>query len=458
VIGGGAGGFAAAMRAVQLGGKVTVVESTLYGGNCMNKACIPLTFLATTAQMMAGARKARRFGIELGEPRVDMVALHERKDLIIEGLRLGTEQLMAEYGITLIEGRGKLLAPDRVAVTPVAGGQDPFEIATRNVVLATGSVPAQLPLEGADLPGVIGTEEAIELREIPDRLAVIGSQPWDLELAQVYHALGSQVTLIESGDHLLHDADRDVAQRIGRLLHDSGIVVKTRTGVEAIRQEEDGTLAVVLAGDKGQVAADTVLAARRLSNSSGLGVREVGLKMDGASVLVDERMATSVPHVYAIGDLTAGAFWSHKANAEGLVAGENAMGGDRRTRYDILPHCAYTWPQVAWVGLTEEGAEAQGIACQIGKVPTAINPHAMILDQTAGEIKVIACERYGKIVGAHIVAPGAVDLINTVAMAMLAEATVHELMNFIPRHPSLGEALVDAAMDVDKRSIHMPKW
>jgi dihydrolipoamide dehydrogenase len=458
VIGGGAGGFAAAMRAVQLGGKVTVVENAHYGGNCMNKACIPLTFLTTAAQVAAGARKARRFGIALGEPQVDMDALHDRKDLIVEGLRLGTEQLMAEYGITLVEGRGKLLAPGRVAVTPMAGSQEPFEITTRNVVLATGSVPAQLSLEGADLPGVIGTEEAVELREVPGRLAVIGSQPWDLELAQVFHALGSQVTLIESGDHLLHEADRDVAQRIGRLLHDAGIVVKTRTGVKAIRQGEDGELVVVLAGDKGEVVADTVLAARRLSNSSGLGVRELGLKMEGASVLVGERMATSVPHIYAIGDLTAGEFWSHKANAEGLVAAENALGGESRMRYDILPRCAYTWPQVAWVGLTEEQAEAQGIACRVGKVPTAINPQAMILDQTAGQMKVIACEKYGKIVGAHIVAPGAVDLINAVAVAMLAEATLQELTRFIPQHPSLGEALVDAAMDVEKRSIHMPKW
>ncbi len=458
VIGGGAGGFAAAMRAVQLGGRVAVVESAHYGGNCMNKACIPLTFLAAAAQMAAGARKARRFGIELGKPSVDMAALHDRKDLIIEGLRLGTEQLMADYGITLIEGRGKLLAPDRVAVTPVDAGQEPFELGTRNVVLATGSVPAQLPLEGADLPGVIGTEEAIELREIPSRLAVIGSQPWDLELAQVFHALGSQVTLIESSDHLIHDADRDVAQRIGRALHDAGITVKTRTGVDAIRLGADGALVVVLAGERGEVVADTVLAARRLSNSAGLGLRDIGVKMEGASVLVDERMATSVPRVYAVGDLTAGAFWSHKANAEGIVAAENALGGNSRMRYDILPHCAYTWPQVAWIGLTEEEAEARGIACRVGKVPTAINPQAMILDETAGEIKVIACERYGKIMGAHIVAPGAVDLINAVAVAMLAEATIHELMNFIPRHPSLGEALVDAAMDVEKRSLHMPKW
>jgi dihydrolipoamide dehydrogenase len=451
VIGGGAGGFAAAMRAVQLGGRVTVVESAHYGGNCMNKACIPLTFLATVAQMVDGARKAPRFGIELGEPQVDMAMLHDRKDLIVEGLRLGTEQLMADYGITLIEGRGRLVARDTVEV----GGT---QIKARNIVVATGSVPAQLPIEGADLPGVIGTEEAIELREIPRRLAVIGSQPWDVELVQYYRTMGSDVTLICSSDRVLPEADRDVAQRLGKLLHDAGITVQRRVAVEAIRQGQEGALLVVLAGGKGQIAADKVLAARRLSNSIGLGLRDLGVEMEGASVLVDQRMETSVPHIYAIGDVTAGPMWSHKANAEGIVAGENAMGGTSLMRYDILPYCAYTWPQVAWVGLTEEGAEGQDIEFEVGKLPTALNPYAMILDETAGEIKILACKKRGKILGAHLVAPGAVDLINAVAVAMLSEATVSELMRFIPRHPSLGEALVDAAMDVEKRSLHMPKW
>jgi dihydrolipoamide dehydrogenase len=448
VIGGGAGGFAAAMRAVQLGGKVTVVESTHYGGNCMNKACIPLTQLMVAAQMVACVQKAGRFGLHLPEPEVDLAALHDRKDLIIEGLRLGTEQLLAEVGISLVEGRGKLVARDTVDV----GGS---QIKARNILLATGSVPASLPIDGADLPGVMGTEEAIELREVPARLAVIGSQAWDVELAQYFRLLGSEVTYICSGEQVLPEADRDVAQRLAKVLHDGGMMVKRRMDVEAIRQGKDGALVVVLAGGKGEVIADKVLAARRLANSAGLGLRELGVKMEGAAVIVDEHMATSVPHLYAVGDVTRGLMWSHKANAEGIVAAENAMGQASAMRYDILPHCTYTSPQVAWVGLTEEQAEAQGIEVAVGKVPTALNPYAMILDESAGEIKVIAGKKYGKILGAHLVAPGAIDLINAVAIAMLSEATVGELMRFIPRHPSLGEALVDAAMDVEKRSLHM---
>ena len=451
VIGGGAGGFAAAMRAAQLGGKVTVIESAHLGGNCMNKACIPLTSLLTTAQLMATIRRADRFGIRVGEPAVEMDALHSRKDLLIESLRMGTEQLLSDNGITVIQGKGRLVAPDAVEVN----GQT---IQARNVLIATGSVPAQVPVEGADLPGVIGTEEAVELRDIPERIAVIGRHPWDIELAQYFQALGSQVTLVVEGDQVLPEADRTIAQRLGKRLYDAGMVLKLRSRVESIRPGANGSLTVVLAEGKGEIAADRVLAARRLPNSTGLGLREVGVKTEGGAILVNERMETSVPHIYAIGDVTLGPMWSHKANAEGLVAAENAMGQASRMNYESLPHCLFTWPQVAWVGLTEEQAEAKGIEIDIGQVPLAINPYAMILDETAGEIKIISCKKYAKILGVHIMAPGAMDLINAAAVAMLSEATVGELMRLIPRHPSLGEALVDAAMDVEKRSIHLPKW
>jgi dihydrolipoamide dehydrogenase len=457
VIGGGSGGFAAAMRAAQLGGRVTIVEEVHYGGNCMHKACIPSKFLMTTARLMGSIRKAGRFGIQVGEPRLDMDALHNRKDLMIKGFHIGTERLLADYGITLVKGRGRLVARDTVEVE----GQ---QIRARNVLVATGSVAAQPPIEGVDLPGVIGTEEALELREVPARIAILGSKPWDLELAQYFHTIGSEVTLIESGLQLLPEADHEIAQRLGKLLHDAGIIIKRGVAVEAIRRGDDGTLVVVLAGGKSQVVADKVLAAHRLPNSAGLGLHELGVKlalsgvegMEHGAVLVNERMETSVPHVYAVGDITAGPMWSHKANAEGIIAGENAMGLTGKMDYNVMPRCLYTWPEVAWVGLTEEQAEAQGIGVNIGKVPTAINLYAMILDETAGVIKMIAGKRYGEILGVHIMAPGAVDLINVAAVAMLSEATVDELMRLISMHPAIGEAMVDAAMDVEKRSLHLP--
>jgi dihydrolipoamide dehydrogenase len=404
----------------------------------------------TTARLMNSIRKAERLGIQVGEPGLDMDALHRRKDLMIKGLQMGTERLLADYGITLVKGRGKPVARDTVEV-------EGKQIRARNVLVATGSVAARPPIEGADLHGVIGTEEAIELREVPARIAIIGSEPWDLELAQYFHTMGSQVTLIESGPQLLPEADREIAQRVGKLLHDAGLVIKRGVAVKAIRRGDDGTLIVALAEGKGQVVADKVLAARRLPNSAGLGLRELGVRMEESAVLVNECMETSVPHVYAIGDVTGGPMWSHKASVEGIIAGENVMGLNSKMDYNVVPHCLYTWPEVAWVGLTEEQARAQGIKVNIGKVPVAINLYAMILDETAGVIKVIAGRRYGEILGVHIMAPGAVDLINVAAVAMLSEATVDELMRLIPMHPAIGEAMVDAAMDVEKRSLHLPK-
>ncbi len=457
VVGAGSGGFAAAMRAAQLGGKVTLIEQAHYGGNCMNRACIPSKVLMTAARSMAAIRQAGRYGIQLGQPSIDMEVLHERKDLIIEGLRMGTEQLLTDRGIGLVEGKARLVAPDTVEVNGQRH-QAPC------IILATGSVAAQPALEGVDLPGVIGTEEAVELRQVPERLAILGSKPWDIELAQCFHEMGSQVTLVESGRRLLPEADREISQRLGKLLHDSGLVIKRGAAIKAIRQDEKGSLVVILAEGQGEILADKVLASRRLPNSIGLGLRELGVELKQGAVLVDEGMRSSVPSIYAVGDLTlprtrvADPMWSHKANVEGIVAAENAMGGSSRMNYGPVPRCLYTWPEVAWVGLTEEQAETQGIEVSVGKIPTAINPYAMILDETEGMVKIITSKQYGKVLGAHIMAPGAVEMINAVSVAMLSEATVGELMRLVPAHPAIGEALVDAAMDVEKRSLHLPDW
>ena len=225
-----------------------------------------------------------------------MEVLHERKDLILEGLRMGTEQLLADRGVRLLEGRARLVARDTVEVN----GE---RFSARSIILATGSVAAQHSIEGIELPGVIGTEEAVELREIPRRLAILGSQHWDIELAQCFHLMGSEVTLIESGKRLLPEADHEISQRLGKLLHDAGIVIKRGVDIEAIRQADDGALVVILAEGKGEIAADKVLASRRLPNSTGLGLRELGLKMEHGAVLVDEQMQTSIPSIYAVGDV-----------------------------------------------------------------------------------------------------------------------------------------------------------
>jgi len=450
VIGGGPGGFAAAMRAAQLGGAVALVEEKQLGGNCMHQACIPAQTLMATARLAGAIRQAGDFGVRVDQVAMDLETAHRRKDQVIQGLRLGTEDLLSNHGITLVQGRGRLIARDTVQV----GDR---QMKGRHIVAATGSVAAQLPIEGAELPGVIGTEEAIELREIPPRAAVLANSPMDLALAQYLNLMGSQVTLIESGPRLLPEADREIAQRLGKLFHDAGIVIRRGVAVAAIQRREEEALAVVLAKGKGEVVADVVLAARRLPNTAGLGLVALGVKMASGALVVDEHMRTSVPHIYAVGDATAGPMWSHKATAEGIVAAENAMGHSGEMDYGTLPRCLFTWPEVAWVGLTEEQAESRGLEVVVGRAPLIINPYAIILGETAGTVKVVADQRYGKILGVHMMMSGAADLINTAAVAMLSEATVRELMRLLPPHPSMGEALVDAAMDLEGRSLHLPR-
>jgi dihydrolipoamide dehydrogenase len=446
VIGAGPGGFAAAMRAAQLGGTVTLVEEGAWGGHCMHQACIPTKFLLTAARRLYAIGQAGRSGIVVGEARVDMEALHERKDLVVASLRMGMEQTLADRGIRLLSVRGKLLAPDVVEA-------DGERIRARNVVIASGSVPARPAIEGVDLPGVIGTEEALALRQIPGQIAILGSESWDIELAQYFCTMGSQVTLVERGKQILPEADAELAQRLGKHLHDSGIVIKRGVTAEAIRQVGDSSLVVEFSQDKGQVPADRVVAARRLPNAIGLGLSDLGIETKQGAIVVDAHMQTSIPHVYAVGDVTGGPMWSHKANAEGLVAAEHAMGLASTMNYAALPFCLHTWPPVAWVGLTEQQAEARGLAVRVGKVPTAIGASSLILGETAGMIKIVA-GRYDKILGAHIMAPGAIELVNAISIAMLSESTVRELTRFMPAHPSIGELMVEAAFDVEKPSVH----
>jgi len=324
-------------------------------------------------------------------------------------------------------------------------------------------VPAQPPIAGIDLPGVIGAEEAIELREIPGRMAILGSRPWDLELAQYFSTMGSQVTVIEESRQVLPEADREIAQRLGKVLHDTGIAIRRGAQVDEIRQGKEASLDIALS-DGQVVAADRLLSARRLPNAIGLGIRELGIATDHGAIQVNDRMQTNVPHIYAVGDvatISAGsppATGSHRATAGGIVAAENASAENTarlQSRLDetTIPHCLYTWPEVAWVGLSEEQAAAQGIEYRVGRAPLAINPYALILDQTAGVVKIVV-GKYDKILGAHIIAPGAVELINAIASAMLSEATLRELLRLVPMHPAIGEALLDAAMDVQGRSLH----
>ena len=453
VIGGGSGGFAAAIRAAQLGGHVAVVEEAHLGGNCMHQACIPLTFLMRVVGLVDAASELTSLGIFRERPDVDLDAIHARKGLIIDLLRMGTEEQLADYGVEVIKGRGRLADGNTV----VAGDRI---VSAEKVIIATGSVSGTLPVEGGDLPGVISTREAVNLREIPPSLAVVGTNPWEIELAQYFNALGSAVTLIAENGRLLPLADREISQRVAKLLHDSGVDVRRGAGVTAIQADEVGGLRVSLA-DGESVVVERVLASPRFPNSTGLGLRDVGVATEKGGIEVNRRMETAVPGVYAIGDVTHGPMWSHKANAEGLVAAENAMGlGGRKPReidYGTLPQCLHTHPEVAWVGLTDDEARERGLEVRVGKVPVAINPQATILGQTSGAIKIVS-GRYGKVLGVHMMAPGALDLINAAAVAMKSEATIRELMDLVPAHPSMGEALVDAAMDVEGRSLHLPKW
>jgi len=452
VIGGGAGGVAAAIRATQLGGKVTLIEKDLIGGNCLNRGCIPTKTLLTTARLLFTLERAQELGIAVEKVQVLLERLQARRDEVVENLRLGTESTVASYGIEIIRGEARLLSPTKVEVN----GQ---VIEGRSLVIATGSTSVRPDFPGANTEVVWGSDDALAVREIPKRLLVMGGGPVELELAWLYRALGSEVTVAVE-ERLLPEEDHEVGQRLGAAFREQGIKVLPRAKLAAV-EEREGRWVAVLQTRKGEKAleVDRVLVAPRRPAVDGLGLEKVGVRRRGdGSIVVNERMETNVPGVYAIGDVTGSPFFSNRAEAQGIAAGENAMGGKRRVKEKTIPRCTYTWPEVACVGLTEAQAEERGYEVKTSVAPLSINARAMTLGEGWGSIKIVSEARYNAILGVHIVGPFATELIGEGALAIELEVTADELALSVRPHPTISECRVEAARALLGQALFLPEF
>lgn len=451
VIGGGAGGVAAAIRATQLGGKVTLIEKDLIGGSCLNRGCIPTKTLLTTARLLFALERAEELGIAAEKVGVLLERLQARRDEVVENLRLGTESTLASYGIQILRGEARLLSPTRVEV-------DGQVIEGHNIIIATGSSPVRPDFPGADAEIVWGSDDALAVREIPGKLLVVGGGPVELEFAWLYRALGSKVTVAVE-ERLLPGEDHEVGQRLGTALREQGIEVLPRAKLAAV-EEREGRWVAVLETRKGEktLDVDRVLVARRRPAVDELGLERIGVRRrEDGGIVVNERMETSVPGVYAIGDATGGPFFSNRAEAQGIAAGENAMGGSRRVREKAIPRCTYTWPEVACVGLTEAQAEEKGYDVKTSVVPLSINARAMTLGEEWGSIKIVSEARYNAILGLHIVGPFATELIGEAALAIELEATADELALSVRPHPTISECRVEAARALLGQALFVPE-
>ena len=455
VVGAGPGGYVGAIRAAQLGQRVAVVEADRPGGVCLNWGCIPSKALLTGADLVETLRThGPTFGVVAGELRLDYGKAIDHSRKVADRLCKGVQSLFKKNQITLVRGRGRLTGPTSVAVS----GPDEGVLEAAHVVLATGSGEWTPPGVEVDGRRVLTSREALESKTIPGSLIVIGAGAVGVEFAYVYGCYGSQVTMIEMAGQMLPGADPDAAQALEREFRRKKIAVRTGTRFEELKVEADGVRVRVRAGEKEEeLRADQVLVALgRRPLSADLGLEAVGVATDAKGfVTVGPRLETNVPSVRAIGDLAGAPLLAHKASEEGVAAAEWIAGLERPALDPLrIPACIYAQPQVAWIGLTEAQAKERYGEVRVGRFPFTASGKAVASAQTAGFAKIVAEPRFGQIVGAHLVGHGATELVAELSLAMTLEATTAEIGHTSHAHPTLSEAILEASLAAEGRSLN----
>ncbi len=456
VIGAGIGGYIAAIRAAQLGAHVGIIEKQYIGGTCLNVGCIPSKALLHVAQVYAGLKEVDKLGIHIeGQPSIDMGAAVAFKEKVVKQLTGGVAQLLKANKVAVFDGVAEALSPTRVKVTQKDGSV--VELAAGKLILATGSETIMPPFPGIDGKNVIFSTEALEMTKVPESLVCIGGGVIAVELACMFHALGSNVTIVEMLPSLIANEDEEVCKALTRSLTKRGITVATGARVESI-SDADGMKRVTAMTESGPQTFDgeyVLVAVGRKAQTRGLETLvSAGLAMDRGKVVANERMETNLPGVYAIGDVVGRTWLAHVAETEGEVAAENAMGHDAKMDYTVVPRVIYTFPEIAAVGLTEQQARERGGAVRVGKFPWVANGKALATTETEGFTKVILGE-YGEILGAAIFGPDATNLITEFSLAMRAELTSDEALVTIHPHPTYSEALREAILAAEGRALHI---
>ncbi len=467
VIGAGPGGYVAAIRCAQLGMKTACVDRWLdesntpaLGGTCLNVGCIPSKALLDSSHHFEFiTHQAAEHGITVGQAAIDVGAMMKRKERIVRTLTQGIAGLFRKHKIEWLQGQARLLGERRVAITPT--GREPSTdtlVSASHIIIATGSVPATLPQARVDNQRIVDSTGALAFTEVPERLVLIGAGVIGLELGSLWHRLGSQVILLEALEEFLPAADESIAQEALKVLTRQGLDIRLGTKVTATELAPDEvSIHFEQEGTQHKLSADKlVVAVGRKPNLEGLNAEAYGLKMDPWGFIeVDEYCRTSLANVYAIGDVVRGPMLAHKAMEEGVAVAEQIAGQHSSINYATIPWVIYTWPEIAWVGKTEQSMKAEGGDYQIGTFPFTASGRARALGDTGGLIKIIGDRETDRILGVHILGPSASELIAEAVVAMEFAASTEDLARTIHAHPTLSEALHEAALAVDKRSLHI---
>src|SRR5438067_2416741 len=450
VIGGGPGGYVAALRSAQLGARTAIIEKDRMGGTCLVRGCIPTKALLQSSELYTMAKAGQPFGLVAEKIGFDWPTAQKRKAMVVDQLVKGVEGLLKAGGVASLNGAARLAGK---GVVEVGGDQ----LQAKNIIIATGSAVARIPLPGAEL--TIDSDQILELKEVPRRLAVIGGGVVGMEFAAMFAALGSKVTVLEMLPQVLAMVDTDLVTAYAKHLAGLGGVIQTNAKVTEVVKSKGGLQVQFSAGGEGgAVDADQVLlAVGRVPYTQGLDAETAGVKLERGRVVVDDHLRTTADGVWAIGDVIGGIMLAHVASYEGVCAVENIAGhGNRVPDYHAAPNCVYTDPEIAHVGLGEKEARDKGLEVRVGRFPFAASGRALTLGQSEGFVKVIADAGSGKLLGAHIIGPRATDLIAEATLAIQNGLTLEQLDLTIHAHPTLPESLMEAALAAQGRAIHIP--
>src|SRR5579872_2223177 len=459
VIGTGPGGYVCAIRAAQLGLKTAVVEKrATFGGTCLNIGCIPSKAMLHASELYEETGHSfAQMGIKVGKASVDLAALLKYKEQNVDSNVKGVDFLFKKNKIEAFHGEGKIVAPGKIEVKDSAGKTQTIE--TKNIIIATGSDVARLNGIDIDEKRVVSSTGALDLAKVPQKLLIVGAGIIGLELGSVWRRLGTEVLIVEFLDHILPGIDGEVARQFHRMLQKQGIAFKLSSKVSAV-DASGKTLKVKVEPAAGgaveTIDADIVLIAiGRVPYTAGLGIEALGLKQDNRGrILVDARYRTTVEGIYAIGDVIAGPMLAHKAEEEGVAVAEILAGQAGHVNYEVIPNVVYTYPEIASVGKTEEELKQAGIAYQIGKFPFTANPRAKVNLTTEGFVKILADAKTDRVLGVHILGPDAGNMIAEAAIAMEFGASSEDIARTCHAHPTLTEAIKEAALAVAKRAIN----
>ena len=448
IIGGGPGGYVAAIRAAQLGARVALVEKDRLGGVCLHRGCIPTKALLRTAEALLESKHASTVGVAVNDATVDFAAMMAWKKRAVAQQADELEKLIAWRKIAVFRGEGRLVGPDSIKVGDEL-------LAAGKIIIATGSLPSRLSTPGANLPGVLTSDQILELDAMPESLVVIGAGVVGCEFASIFSALGARVTVLEILPRILPPVDEEIARRFQQILRSQGVTIHTKASLQEIRAQDDRLRLLFALGEEQQeVVADRVLMAvgRRPSSDA---LEAAGLALRDGSVTVNDRLETSVDNVYAAGDVLGLYMLAYVASYQGIIAAENALGGSRQADYRAVPTCVYTLPEIASVGLREEEARAQGVSYKVSRFPFSALARAQLLGQPLGLVKLICEEPSGRLLGVHILGPRATDIIGEGVLALRMGATAQDLAHTMHGHPSLPEAIYEAAWGIIDSPFHL---